>query len=103
MSDSDQQSAADRLDLAVKLLSLLYAVISLVWLLWMLTPEHQRRAWAMAAAAATERKARAVSRSTGRQAITLEARSGCENYGLPYALGLLAERAHRAYDRLRYT
>lgn len=102
-SSSDDQELAARLDVTVKLLSLAYALISLIWLAWMLIPEHKRRLLAMQIAASLKTTAQRAASRTGRQAIAHEARSGCENYTLPYRLSLLAERAGRAYDRMRYT
>lgn len=92
-----------RLDQAVKLASLAYMIASLLWLAWALMPEHQRRETAMRLMGRLRDRARGAAKCTGRRAITLEARSGCENYGLPYLLSQLAEHASAAYERLRYT
>lgn len=102
-SQDETEQLTARLDLAVKAASLAYALASLLWLMWILIPEHKRRLLAMQAVAAVQTTARRQACRTGHQAMGHEATSGCENYLLPYRLSLLAERAGKVYERLRYT
>lgn len=112
MSQSQSQSGsrepgsdaqADRIELAIKILSLIYAVACLMYLAWVMIPAHQRKLLAMKTAARLQNAASRAAFRTGHQAMGLEISGRGENYGLPYTLNLLAAQAGRAYRKLRYT
>jgi hypothetical protein len=101
--DLDPDAAAYRLEMAARILSLLYALISIVWLMWILIPEHQRKLWAMRAAARIRQVTGTLAFRTGHQAMGLEIASNVENYRLPYLLSAARDKAAALYEKLRYT
>ena len=101
--DLDEGAAAPRLEMVAQILSLAYAVISILWLIWILVPEHQRRLWAMKAANRTRQVMGTLAFRTGHQAMGLELASSVENYRLPYLLSVARDRAAAFYNKLRYT
>lgn len=104
MSETDGTPEQDeRLEKITKLLSLAYAMISVLWLLWILIPEHRRRLLMMHAAASLRQTAGRLACRTGHQAMGLELRVSVENYELPYRLSLVREWAAKVYEKLRYT
>lgn len=98
-----QDDTAAKLETAAKLMSLLYALVSLLWLLWILIPEHKRRLAAMRMVKAIERSAWRTAFRAGHQEMGLEL-SGCAtSYQVPYLLSRVAGKAGQAYEKLRYT
>lgn len=98
-----EDSTAEKLELAAKLLGLIYALMSVLFLIWTLIPNHQKRLLGMRAMEAIRSSAERLASRTGAQAISLEARTGSENYLVPYGLSLLRDKAAVAYEKLRYT
>jgi hypothetical protein len=98
-----QDDALRKLEMAEKVLSLAYALMSIVLLLWMLIPEHKKRLMAMQVIKTLERNAWQTAFRAGHQAMGLELRGRATSYDLPYRLSLLGEKAGRAYEKLRYT
>ncbi len=82
-------------------LRMLIAAMSLAWMGWTMTPEHQRRLAMMRLAAASRRVLAAAARSAGHDAMGVELASGREAYGLPWLLSRGRDAAGRAYDRMR--
>lgn len=102
MSESDSdETGSTTLETAARILSLLYALMSVVWLIWILIPEHQRRLMAMGAARTLERSAWRTASRAGRQAMGLELSGRGTSYQLPYLLSRLAVTAERVYEKLR--
>lgn len=95
---SDEERAERVIRLIVQSLSLLYSL----YVIWFLIPEHQKRLILMRLSQAIQKHARSAACRSARPAMQAELRSGVPNYALPYALSLLAERARRFYDRMRY-
>ncbi len=96
-------SAAAKLEMTAKILSLIYALISILWLLWILIPEHQRRLMAMRAAKTIERNAWRTAFRAGHQEMGLEVSGLATSYRVPYVLSRAALQAERAYEKLRYS
>ena len=99
----DEDSSEQRVQMAAAILSLLYASVSLLWLMWMLIPSYRRRLLLMRVTWSLRQTARNAAYHAGRQAMDLETRGSSPNYHLPYGLSLLAEQADRAYEKLRFT
>lgn len=100
MPDKEEEDGLLRvLEVAARLLSLAYAA----WLIWTLIPEHRRRLMIMRGMAGIRNGAARAASRTGAQAISLEARTGAENYLVPYALSRVREAASAAYEKLRYS
>jgi hypothetical protein len=95
----DEDALARRLKLAAEALSLVYAI----WMIWVLVPEHRRKLAIMRITAGIQNTAGALASRTGTQAMSLEARTGRENYVLPYGFSLIREKAAAWYERLRYS
>jgi hypothetical protein len=98
-----QDQAMRRLEMAAKILSLMYALISVLWLVWFLIPEHKRREMAMRALRTTARTAWRTASRAGQQAMDLELSGHGTSYGVPYGLSRVAAAAEHAYEKLRYT
>jgi hypothetical protein len=98
-----QDGAGRALETTAKILSLLYALISVLWLMWILIPEHQRRLLAMRAAKTAERNAWRTAFRAGHQEMGLELKGCATSYQVPYRLSRLAMSAERAYEKLRYS
>lgn len=96
-------SAARKLEMTAKILSLIYALISILWLIWILIPEHQKRLIAMRAAKTLERNAWRAAFRAGHQEMGLELSGLATSYQVPYRLSLLARKAEQAYEKLRYS
>jgi hypothetical protein len=94
--------AAARVELAVKLASLTYAIACLLYLVWVMIPAHQRRLMAMEALTRAQNAARRTAFRAGHQAMGLELSGRGTSYGLPYTLSRAAEAAAAARDKLRY-
>jgi hypothetical protein len=97
----DDETAA-RLKMATQLLGLVYALASLLWLMWMLVPEHRKRLLAMQAAARMRQVTGTLAFRTGHRAMGLELASSVENYALPYRLSQARDWLSVLYDKLRY-
>lgn len=95
--------AARKLEMTAKILSLIYAVISILWLLWILVPEHQRRLMAMKAVKTIERNAWRTAFRAGHLEMGHEANGLVTSYQVPYLLSRVAVKAERAYEKLRYS
>jgi len=102
-ASQQDEDAARQLELATKILGLLYALISLAWLMWMLIPEHRKRLWAMRAVQAIRQATGTLAFRTGHKAMGHELASSTENYALPYLLSVARDKAAAVYERLRYT
>lgn len=105
--DEDGEEPRDetirRLEMTAKILSLVYALISLMFLLWALIPEHRKRLMAMKVAKTIEQSAWRTAFRAGHQAMALELSGHGTNYELPYRLSQVADKAGKAYEKLRYT
>lgn len=101
--ESAPQDTAARLETAARLLSLLYALISLLFLVWMLIPEHRKRLAAMKAAKTAERLAWRIASRSEHQEMGLELSGHDASYQVPYLASRAALRAARAYEKLRYS
>lgn len=109
MSESDPsphsgggaQQAADRIELVIKILSLLYGLACLGYLAWVMIPDHLRRQTAMKILARAQHGAGRAAFRAGHQAMALELSGRGENYEIPYRLSLAAARAGQAYEKLR--
>ena len=99
--DTDERAA--RLKLTAQILSALYGLIMIGYLIWMMLPDHRKRLLAMRMVLWTRRNAGRAAFRAGHQAMGLELSGRGENYSLPYLLSLIAGTAARAYDKLRYT
>lgn len=102
-NDTRQDDAARTLEMLAKLLSLAYALVSLLWLLWILIPDHQKRLIAMRMVRNLHLTARRAAFRAGHQAMARELSGHATSYELPYRLSLAAEQTARLYDKLRYT
>ena len=105
MSEHEAASSdetARRLEMAAKILGLIYALISLMWLAWAMIPEHRKRLWAMKATAAVRQGTGTLAFRTGHKAMGLELASSVENYTLPYLLSQARDKAGEFYEKLRY-
>jgi hypothetical protein len=95
----DEDRLARRLKLAAEALGLVYAI----WMIWLMVPEHRRKLAIMRAMAVIRNGAGALASRTGTQAMSLEARTGTENYVVPYGFSLIRDKAGTWYERLRYS
>jgi hypothetical protein len=98
-----QDDSVSKLETVTKMLSLTYAAMSVLLLVWMLIPEHKKRLAAMKVIRTLERNAWQTAFRAGHQAMGRELRGRATSYDLPYRLSLLGEKAGRAYEKLRYT
>lgn len=98
-TDGQEERAVTHIKLLVELLSLAYAI----WLIWVMVPEHRRKLMAMRVMEVIRRLAERAASRTGEQAISLEARTGTENYVVPYVLSRMRDAAHDVYERVRYS
>jgi len=90
-----------------KLITLAVVTAIAAWQAWILLPEHQRALIRMRAAMTAKRRAAQLAAFAGRQGISCEHAAGTEHAGRPWyqvarlALGTVAARAQRAYERAR--
>lgn len=98
-----QERAEDRLIRRLELAAQLLGVGYSLWMVWTLIPEHRQRALLMRAMAAIRSSAARAACLTGAQAISLEARTGCENYVVPYGFSLIRDKAAAWYEKGRYS
>lgn len=103
LDQAEEESRAGRLETAARILSLLYALVSLLWLAWVLIPEHQRRLTLMRIARAAEKSAWHAASRAARAEMGHELSGRATSYALPYGLSRLAIAAARVYDRMRYS
>jgi hypothetical protein len=94
--------AARRLEMAARALSLIYAIIVILFFLWSMIPEHRKRLMMMRLAQGTQRNASRAASLAGHQAMGLELSGHGERYELPYRLSIIAGKAGKAYDQMRY-
>lgn len=103
MSSQDEESQNRSVESAAAVMSLAYATVSLLWLLWYLIPAHQRRLMVMRATWCLRQTAQNAASRAGQRAMGREIRGSSPRYRLPYLLSLAAGAAGRAYNRMRYT
>jgi hypothetical protein len=95
----DEDPLVRRLEVAAKLLSLLYAS----WMVWTIIPPSRKQQWRMQILRGIRNGADWAASLTGRQAITQEALSGTEpSHFLPYGFSRMRDWAARRYDRARW-
>ena len=102
-ASQQDEDTARRLELTTKALGLLYALASILYLMWVLIPEHKKRLMAMRAAETVRRATGRLAFRTGHLAMGHELASGVENYTLPYLLSRARDKAVTVYGKLRYT
>lgn len=100
--DPGSSEAAARIELAVKILSLIYALACLLYLAWVMIPAHQRRLMTMQALTRAQSAASRTAFRAGHQAMGLELSGRGTNYSLPYTLSRAADLAAAARNKLRY-
>lgn len=100
MVEEDQDS---RIETGAALLSLLYALVSVVWVMWIMIPAHRKRLIAMQLTWRLHQSARLAAFRSGHRAMGRELSGRAVSYELPYRLSLAAEESGRIYDKLRYT
>ncbi len=103
MSEASEDETTRRIERTAAMMSLAYGLASLLWLMWYLIPPHQRRLLLMRATWSLHQTARNAACRAGRRAMGREIRGSSPRYRLPYILSLAADRAHRIYEKARYT
>lgn len=71
------------------------------WMLWTMTPEHQRQALKMRLLSRAQMVTGRAASLTAAGSMRAELAHGLDNYALPYVLSLGREALGRAYDRAR--
>lgn len=95
-------SGEERVIVWLKLLAELLSLLYVIWMVWLMIPEHRRRLMVMQVMEAIRNGAEQLACRAGAQAISLEARTGHENYHLPYGLSLVANKAAKVYEKMRF-
>lgn len=109
MNETDGQDPDEAppggLETAAKILSLglVYALASVLWLLWIMVPEHQRRLLMMRAVHQMRGFLGRAAFHAGHQAMGLEISGRGANYVLPLSLSVARDKTAAAYEKLRYS
>src|SRR5580700_7559367 len=96
----DAETAAARVEMAIRVA---YALLCLLFLLWMMIPEHRRRLMMMRLAETARKAAGQAAYRAGHLAMGHEISGRGESYSVPLALSLVRDRAALAVNRMRYT
>jgi hypothetical protein len=91
------------LETAAAILSLAYALASVLWLLWIMVPESTRRLWLMRVVHQMRGFLGRAAFRAGHQAMGLEISGHGVNYALPLTLSVARDKAAAVYERLRYS
>ena len=87
-----------------QLLAGLYLLLSLaylLWMLWLMVPEHSKTALRMRLLRSSSQVMSRLARHAGAASMSRELATGCEQYGLPYRLASWSLELDAAYDRTR--
>jgi hypothetical protein len=88
-----------------EILARLYALCSLIYIVWMLwavmVPDHQKTAMRLRLLRSCELVTRRLARLTGAASVSHEARTGQQSYALPYGLSVAGDLFRELYDRAR--
>lgn len=90
-----------RARLVIAWLNVAAAAISLLYLVWAMTPEHRRQELGMRLADSTRRQFSRLAAAAGQAAMRAELDGRPPAYEVPYALSLARDAAARRYEKLR--
>lgn len=93
--------AEARARLLVARLNVIAAVLTLLYLMWAMTPEHTRRLWLMQVTAAAQTRMSRFARRAGAADMARELRGARPGYELPYLLSCGRDWLAELYDQLR--
>ena len=93
-------SQVARQEAAKQAVILLFAVVTVLVMLWLSKPDALRTV-RMRVAAASSRVLSSLSRRAGHTSMGIELAAGTEQYHLPYLLSRMRDKAQAAYDRAR--
>ena len=79
---------------------LVFAVVTVLMMLWLSKPDALRSA-RLRVAAASSRVLSSLSRRAGHTSMGIELAAGTEQYHLPYLLSTMRDKAQAAYDKAR--
>lgn len=82
-------------------LYLLLSLAYLVWMLWLMVPDHHKTMLRMRLLRSSSRVMSRLARHAGAASISRELATGLEQYGLPYRLACWSLALDAAYDRAR--
>ena len=97
-SSSPQQEDTPRL---LASLYLLLSLAYLVWMLWLMVPDHHKTMLRMRLLRSSSRVTSRLARHAGAASMSRELETGLEQYGLPYRLACWSIELDAAYDRAR--
>lgn len=100
MDSSRQQEAED----TPRVLASLYLLLSLgylVWMLWLMVPDHQKTMFRMRLLRSSSLVMSRLARHAGAASMSRELATGCEQYGLPLWLASRSLDLDAAYERAR--
>lgn len=86
------------------LLASLYLLLSLgylLWMLWLMVPDHRKTMLRMRLLRSSSRVMNRLARHAGAASISRELATGLEQYGVPYRLARWSLALDAAYDRAR--
>lgn len=98
MDPSQRDGQHDR---TLATLYLLASVGLTLWQVWEMLPSHQQTAIRMRLLRSFAQVMTAICRRAGEASLANEARTGRQEYSVPYRAGLAALALERAYDRAR--
>ena len=97
-SSSPQQEDTPRL---LASLYLLLSLAYLLWMLWLMVPDHHKTMLRMRLLRSSSRVTSRLARHAGAASMSRELATGCEQYGLPLWLASRSLELDAAYDRAR--
>lgn len=97
--DSPQQEEAIPQLLAS--LYLLFSLAYLLWMLWLMVPEHRKTMLRMRLLRSSSQATSRLARHAGAASISRELATGLEQYGVPYRLARWSLALDAAYERAR--
>lgn len=103
MSMREDGDTAARVELAVRILGLAYTLLCLLFLLWVMIPEHRRKLMMMRMAETTRKAAGQAACRAGHLAMGREISGLGESYSVPLALSVMRDKAAAAVERMRYS
>lgn len=98
--DSSPQQQED----TPQLLAGLYLLLSLaylLWMLWLMVPDHHKTMLRMRLLRSSSRAMSRLARHAGVASMSRELATGCEQYGVPFRLASWSLELDAAYDRAR--
>lgn len=87
-----------------QILASLYLLVSLaylLWMLWLMVPDHHKTMCRMRLLRSSSRVMSRLARHAGAASISRELATGLEQYGVPYRLARWSLELDAAYDRAR--